>query len=170
MGALQPGYIKGYVPGIRENGGQYTHAATWVVLATALQGHGDRAAGALEPAQPDPPRRDARGGAALQGRAVRRLRRRLWCSAAHRPRRLDLVYRLGRLAVSRRSGSDPRFPSAWHTLRLDPCIPPGWPGYEITYRHRSATYRVQVDNSAGTGRGVRAVWSTAADSRTARCR
>ena len=37
-GALQPGYIKGYVPGIRENGGQYTHAATWVVLATALQG------------------------------------------------------------------------------------------------------------------------------------
>src|SRR5205807_10415886 len=42
-GALQPGYVKGYVPGIRENGGQYTHAATWVVLATALQGRGDRA-------------------------------------------------------------------------------------------------------------------------------
>jgi cellobiose phosphorylase len=42
-GVLQPGYIKGYVPGIRENGGQYTHAATWVALATALQGHGDRA-------------------------------------------------------------------------------------------------------------------------------
>ena len=42
-GVLEPGYIKGYVPGIRENGGQYTHAATWVVLATALQGRGDRA-------------------------------------------------------------------------------------------------------------------------------
>src|SRR5271166_758813 len=42
-GPLQPGYIKGYVPGIRENGGQYTHAATWVVLAVALQGRGDRA-------------------------------------------------------------------------------------------------------------------------------
>ena len=42
-GALQPGYIKGYVPGIRENGGQYTHAATWLVLATALLGRGDRA-------------------------------------------------------------------------------------------------------------------------------
>ncbi|MBK5571912.1 MAG: glycosyl transferase, partial [Ensifer sp. SSB1] len=42
-GALQPGYIKGYVPGIRENGGQYTHAAAWVVLATALSGDGDRA-------------------------------------------------------------------------------------------------------------------------------
>jgi cellobiose phosphorylase len=43
-GRLEPGYIKGYVPGIRENGGQYTHAATWVVLATALLGNGNRAA------------------------------------------------------------------------------------------------------------------------------
>src|SRR4029077_14151035 len=42
-GKLQPGYIKGYVPGIRENGGQYTHAAAWVVQATALLGRGNRA-------------------------------------------------------------------------------------------------------------------------------
>ena len=39
-----PGYIKGYPPGLRENGGQYTHAATWAVLATAARGDGDRAA------------------------------------------------------------------------------------------------------------------------------
>jgi cyclic beta-1,2-glucan synthetase len=38
-----PGYIKGYLPGVRENGAQYTHAALWAVLATALQGNGDRA-------------------------------------------------------------------------------------------------------------------------------
>ena len=44
--SLDPGYIKGYVPGIRENGGQYTHAATWVVLATALCG--------LRPARMEP--------------------------------------------------------------------------------------------------------------------
>ena len=43
-GVLQPGYIKGYVPGIRENGGQYTHAATWVALATASQGRGSTTA------------------------------------------------------------------------------------------------------------------------------
>ncbi len=42
-GKLQPGYIKGYVPGVRENGGQYTHAATWLVLAAAIQGRGQRA-------------------------------------------------------------------------------------------------------------------------------
>ena len=44
-----------------------------------------------------------------------------------------------------------------NTLRLEPCIPPSWPGFEIDYRHRSATYRIRVDNSAGTGRGVRSV-------------
>ncbi|HOC09956.1 MAG TPA: glycosyl transferase, partial [Bacillota bacterium] len=40
---LEPGYIKGYVPGVRENGGQYTHAATLVINAFAMLGHGDKA-------------------------------------------------------------------------------------------------------------------------------
>ena len=39
--AHDPGYIKGYPPGIRENGGQYTHAATWSVMALAQLGHGE---------------------------------------------------------------------------------------------------------------------------------
>ena len=43
------------------------------------------------------------------------------------------------------------------TLRVEPCVPPRWPGFELRYRHRSATYRIRVDNSAGTGRGVRSV-------------
>ena len=42
-GQHDPGYIKGYLPGVRENGAQYTHAALWAVMATALQGDGDRA-------------------------------------------------------------------------------------------------------------------------------
>jgi len=42
-------------------------------------------------------------------------------------------------------------------LVLDPCVPPGWSGYEITYRHRSATYHLVIDNSGGSGRGVRSV-------------
>jgi len=40
---LKPGYIKSYIPGVRENGGQYTHAAAWVVMAYALMGSGDKA-------------------------------------------------------------------------------------------------------------------------------
>ena len=42
-------------------------------------------------------------------------------------------------------------------LRVEPCIPTRWPGYEVTYRHGSATYRVRVENPTGTGRGVRSV-------------
>ena len=42
-GALDPGYIKGYVLGVRENGGQYTHAAIWTVIAYVILGDGDRA-------------------------------------------------------------------------------------------------------------------------------
>src|SRR6266446_4106073 len=43
--ALDPGYIKGYPPGIRENGGQYTHATAWAIMAFANLGQGDKAAG-----------------------------------------------------------------------------------------------------------------------------
>ena len=111
-GSLEPGYIKGYVPGIRENGGQYTHAATWVVLATALLGQGQAGAGAVRPAQPDPPRRHTRGGRALQGGALRGGGGRLRRAAAYRPGRLDLVHRLGQLAVPRRPGGDSRLPPA----------------------------------------------------------
>ena len=42
-GKLEPGYIKAYLPGVRENGGQYTHAAIWVIIAEALLGFGDKA-------------------------------------------------------------------------------------------------------------------------------
>jgi cellobiose phosphorylase len=42
-------------------------------------------------------------------------------------------------------------------LQVEPCVPTGWPGFEVTYRFGSATYHLRVDNSAGTGRGVRSV-------------
>ena len=41
--SLNPGYIKGYIPGVRENGGQYTHAAIWTTMAFAIMGDHDRA-------------------------------------------------------------------------------------------------------------------------------
>jgi cellobiose phosphorylase len=42
-------------------------------------------------------------------------------------------------------------------LRFKPCVPPSWRGFELSYRHGSGTYRIAVDNSAGTGHGVRSV-------------
>jgi len=156
-GVLQPGYIKGYVPGIRENGGQYTHAATWVALATALQGHGDRAvqlwnlinpiyhATTAEQAhhykvEPYVVCADVYGAAPHTGRGGW-----TWYTGS-----AGWLYRVAVEAILgfRLQGS---------TLCFEPCIPTKWPGFELTYRHRSATYRIVVDNSAGTGRGVRSV-------------
>ena len=153
----QPGYIKGYVPGIRENGGQYTHAATWVVLATALQGHGDRALElwnlinpiyhATTPAEvqhykvePYVVCADVYGAPPHTGRGGW-----TWYTGS-----ASWLYRVALEAIL-------GFRLRGDTLRFEPCIPPGWPGFEMTYRHRSATYRIRVDNSAGTGRGVRSV-------------
>jgi cellobiose phosphorylase len=156
-GALQPGYIKGYVPGIRENGGQYTHAATWVVLAVALQGRGDRALelwNMLNPVShattPSEVQRykvepyvvcaDVYGVPPHVGRGGW-----TWYTGS-----ASWLYRVALEAIlGLRLAGD--------TLRVEPCVPPGWPGYEITYRHGSATYRVRVDNSADTGRGVGSV-------------
>jgi cyclic beta-1,2-glucan synthetase len=156
-GRLEPGYIKGYVPGIRENGGQYTHAATWVVLATALLGQGQRAAelfNLLNPirhtASPEGLQRykvepyvvcaDVYGAPPHTGRGGW-----TWYTGS-----ASWLYRVGLEAIL-------GFRLRGTRLELNPCIPPGWSGYEITYRHRSAAYRLVIDNSAGSGHGVRSV-------------
>jgi cellobiose phosphorylase len=154
-GALQPGYIKGYVPGIRENGGQYTHAATWVVLAAALQGRADLALRlwnvinpihhATTPAEVDRYKvepyvvcADVYGAPPHTGRGGW-----TWYTGS-----ASWLYRVALEAILgfRREGN---------TLRFEPCIPPSWPGFEMVYRHHSATYQIRTDNSAGTGCGVR---------------
>ncbi len=156
-GVLEPGYIKGYVPGIRENGGQYTHGVTWAVLATALQGRGDRAVElwnllspinhartpeevALYKVEPYVICADVYGAPPHTGRGGW-----TWYTGA-----AGWMYRI---AVEAILGIKVRGDS----LRLEPCIPAGWPGYELTYRFGSATYDVRVDNAAGAGRGVVAV-------------
>ena len=156
-GVLQPGYIKGYVPGIRENGGQYTHAATWVALATALQGRGDRAmelwnlinpvyhATTAKEAQhykvePYVVCADVYGAPPHTGRGGW-----TWYTGS-----ASWLYRV---AIETILG----FQLRGSTLRIEPCIPPGWPGFELSYRHQSATYKILVDNSAGTGRGVQSI-------------
>jgi cellobiose phosphorylase len=156
-GALQPGYIKGYVPGIRENGGQYTHAATWVVLATALQGRGDLALklwNLINPiyhaTSPGEVQRykvepyvvcaDVYGAQPHTGRGGW-----TWYTGS-----ASWLYRVALEAIL-------GFRLEGNTLRLQPCVPPSWPRFEMIYRHRSATYQILVDNSGGTGRGVRSV-------------
>jgi cellobiose phosphorylase len=155
--ALEPGYIKGYVPGIRENGGQYTHAATWVVLAKALQGDGDRAVelwNLINPIRhtgtPEDVQRykvepyvvcaDVYGAPPHTGRGGW-----TWYTGS-----ASWLYRVAIEAIL-------GFRLRGEMLRVEPCIPTHWPGFELRYRHRSATYRILVDNAAHAGRGVCAV-------------
>ena len=100
--ALEPGYIKGYVPGVRENGAQYTHAAVWTVIAFAMLGDGDKAAELLAMLNPITHSSTPHGDRAVPRRALCGGGRRLLRGTARRPRRLDLVHRVGRLDVSRR--------------------------------------------------------------------
>jgi len=156
-GILQPGYITGYVLGIRENGGQYTHAAIWVALATARRGRGDRAlelwnmiaqvSHTTTPAgverykvEPYVVSGDVYGAPPHTGRGGW-----TWYTGS-----AGWLYRVGLEAIL---GIRP----AGDTLHIEPCVPVTWPEYEVTYRHRSATYRIRVDPAAGTGRGVRSV-------------
>ena len=157
QGLLQPGYVKGYVPGIRENGGQYTHAAVWVVLANALLGRGNRAYELFDYLNPirhaatpvDAARykvepyvvaADVYGVPPHTGRGGW-----TWYTGS-----AGWLYRVGLEAIL---GFDLR----GDVLRLNPCIPASWPGFTITYRFRSTTYRVTVENPRGVERGVRTV-------------
>jgi cyclic beta-1,2-glucan synthetase len=157
-GKLEPGYIKGYVPGIRENGGQYTHAATWVVQAAALLGQGTRAGewfDLLNPvhhtATPEQLARykvepyavagDVYGAPPHTGRGGW-----TWYTGS-----ASWLYRVALETILGFRLEGPR-------LAIEPCIPGRWPSFTITYRYRSATYRIQVENPHGVERGVAAVF------------
>jgi cellobiose phosphorylase len=150
-GPLQPGYVKGYVPGIRENGGQYTHGATWVVLATALQGRGDRA---LELWNLLNPVYHATTPAEVERYKVEPyvVCADIYGAPPHTGRGGWTWYTgsagwLYRVAVEAILGIWP----SGDRLRVEPSIPSRWPGYEVAYRHGSATYRIRVENPAGGG-------------------
>ncbi len=135
-----PGYIQGYVPGVRENGGQYTHAALWTVMAFAELGDGDRATELFSLLNPLTHTRNAD--------EIRRYRAEPYVVAAdvysqppHTGRggwtwytgSAGWMYRVGLesiLGLTRRDGA----------LRIDPCIPKTWPRYEMVFKPgRSST-------------------------------
>ena len=113
----EPGYVKAYPRGIRENGGQYTHAAVWTLIALAMQGKADRAMevfSMLNPIRRSMTRADAQRYKVEPYAVAADVYSR---SAARGPRWLDLVHRFGGLAVSGRPGMDPRFPPARQSAR-----------------------------------------------------
>ena len=140
--ALDPGYIKGYLPGIRENGGQYTHAALWTVQAFAQLGDAERAMELFDLINPvlhsDTPEGVMRYQvepfvvAADVYAAVPHTGRGGWTwytgSAAW----------MYRVAVETILGFELR----GNRLRLHPCIPADWPEFELTYRRGGSAYKI----------------------------
>jgi cyclic beta-1,2-glucan synthetase len=152
-----PGYIQGYLPGVRENGGQYTHASLWTVLAYALLGDGDRAAELFSLINPINHTRTPEG--------VHRYRVEPYVVAADvysRPPHsgrggwtwytgsAGWMYRVGLeaiLGLKLRGGS----------LEVDPCIPRAWDGYDIFFKAPRAEYRIAVENPRHVSRGVSSI-------------
>ncbi|HEY5549553.1 MAG TPA: glucoamylase family protein [Coriobacteriia bacterium] len=153
-----PGYIKGYVPGVRENGGQYTHAALWVVMAYALMGDGDKAVGLLDLLNPFAHAR-TRGDADIYRVEPYTVVADVYAVRPH----------VGRGGWSWYTGSAALFHNTaiqsilgirtsggagGRILTVDPTIPKAWPGFEATLRLGSTTWRIRVDNPRGANRGV----------------
>jgi cyclic beta-1,2-glucan synthetase len=151
---LDPGYIKGYPPGIRENGGQYTHGAIWSVIAFAMLGDGDRAGALFSLINPI---HHADTAEAAKRYAVEPyvIAADVYSVAPHAGRG-GWTWYTGSAGWMYRAGLERilGFRVEAGALLVDPCIPKAWPGFDITFRHRSATYLIHVENPHGVSRGI----------------
>jgi cyclic beta-1,2-glucan synthetase len=152
--AADVGYIKAYPPGVRENGGQYTHAATWVAMAFARQGDGDRAVRLLRILNPIERARDEKdcerykvepyvmpGDVYSLAGDVGRGGWTWYTGAAAWTYRVWLEEILG-------------FQRCGDTLKINPVIPKDWPGFRLRYRFQNTIYRIAVENPDHCSRGV----------------
>jgi cyclic beta-1,2-glucan synthetase len=152
-----PGYIKGYLPGTRENGGQYTHAAIWTAWAFARLGDGKQAGELFDLLNPiflsdskekateyrvepyvicadiysKPPYLHRGGWTWYTGSAA-------W------------MYNLGLTALL-------GFKKTGNILRIDPVIPPTWDGFEIRYQFGTTSYQIKVYNPSHLAHKVKVV-------------
>jgi len=152
-----PGYIQGYVPGVRENGGQYTHAALWTVMALAKLGNGDEAVELFHMLNPINHTRTPVD--------VQRYRVEPYVVAADvytHPAHLGRggwTWYTGSAAWMYRLGLESILGLERHgdRLRIAPCIPGSWNGFSARWRHGRSTYEIEVENPNHlTGGGIEA--------------
>ncbi len=149
-----PGYIKGYPPGVRENGGQYTHGALWVVMAMARLGSGDEAVELFHMLNPINHTRTAAGVGRYMAEPYV-VAGDVHFDPAHVGRggwtwytgSAGLMYRAGLEDILglRRRGS---------TFEMDPCIPSSWPDCAIVWRFGRTRYEIAVSNPEHRCRGI----------------
>ena len=151
---LNPGYIKGYVPGVRENGGQYTHSAIWTVMAFAAIGNTERAWELFNMINP------VNHGSTPQGISIYRVEPYVVAADVY-----AVDPHLGRGGWTWYTGS-----SGWmyrlitesllglqleaNTLRFTPRPPKSWPSFKFHYRFRETLYHIMIQNG-GDGKTIR---------------
>ncbi len=149
-----PGYIKGYPPGVRENGGQYTHGSLWVPLALARQGKGDEAVAILRMMSPVEHAREPED--------VQRYKVEPYVVAADI---YALKDRVGQGGWTWYTGSAAWMYRVWleeivgfqlrgDQLSLDPTIPTAWNGFTVRYRYHNTPYEIIVENPDHVNHGV----------------
>ena len=152
-----PGYIKGYLPGVRENGAQYTHAALWTVLAMARLGDGDRAGELMRMLNPLTRARTPNDARTYMVEPYV-VAGDVYAASGHEGRG-GWTWYTGSASWSYRAALEGMlgFEKAGGRLRFDPCIPTTWPGFTLDYRHGTSSYAIDVRNPDGVARGVATV-------------
>jgi cyclic beta-1,2-glucan synthetase len=147
-----PGYIAGYVPGVRENGGQYTHGAIWAAMAFAALGERERAWSVLALINPLHHVATAEGLARYKVEPYV-MAADVYSVAPHTGRGGWSWYTgsagwMYRLIVESLLGLKLETSAAGARLVFSPCLPADWPGYSLEYRYRETPYRIEVTQSA----------------------
>ena len=152
--AADVGYIKGYPPGVRENGGQYTHAAAWVAMAFARVGDGDKAVRLLRMLNPVEHARED------EDRERYKVEPYIIAGDVY-----SLAGHVGRGGWSWYTGAAAWTYRVWleevlgfqrrgDRLMINPVIPKDWPGFRLRYRFQNTIYRIAVENPDHCSRGV----------------
>jgi cyclic beta-1,2-glucan synthetase len=149
-----PGYIKGYPPGLRENGGQYTHAALWAVMAFAKMGQGDKAAALfslLNPVNHAHSFEDAQHYKVEPYVVAADV-----YSVAPHVGRGGWTWYTGSAAWMYRAGIEGilGIQRAGASVTVNPCIPAAWPGFEATLVMGASRYDIRVENVAAHEMGL----------------
>lgn len=140
-----PGYIKGYVPGVRENGAQYTHAALWAVLAIARLGDATRAFEWFQMLNP------LTHGDTAERIATYRVEPYAVAAdvytTSHAAGRGGWTWYTGSASWTYRVALEEivGLRKEGNVIRIDPCVPETWPELSIEYRHGTAVYRITVE-------------------------
>ena len=140
---LNPGYIKGYVPGVRENGGQYTHSAIWSAMAFAMQGDAPRAWEVFDMINP------IRQGVSAENIATYKVEPYVMAADVY-----AVDPHIGRGGWTWYTGS-----AGWMyrliiesllglrvdngKLHFEPCIPDSWNNFSITYQYKTSNYHIE---------------------------